>query len=229
MDNNMNNMDDMLPGEKKKSAGSIVKYIFLAIVLVILIACVIVIVNPDLLLDRKKVKEPVAYEDIPFTSTDITSMEFALDGHVLTFPLTVQELETSGYKLSEEDRTEMIEPALFMSYYVMSCSASSEFESSVFLGIVNLEAVSKRAEDGLVHSVSAKDERMVLCNGISLASNYDEVIEKMGKPDEEEEVGTTIEMSYFYEIKDGEVEVYMTFRNYDMTKMEKLMLIDISY
>lgn len=65
--------------------------------------------------ELSKEKEPVAYADIPFTTKDVSSMEFAIAGEVMTFPCTMTDLYDAGYSMNESDAKIMLgQPASLM-------------------------------------------------------------------------------------------------------------------
>ncbi len=217
--------------KKKKIAIATLMLVFVLVV----VALVWIIYNPEAFLkltgNAKKDKKVVEYSDIAFTSHDMADMEFALAGEVLTFPVTVHELEQAGYSMNSDDASRRVDGMSGMWYQTLSCSAqANEFNSRVSLSVANLEETGRFARDCVIRSISAKDAHFMLCNGISLASTYDEVISTMGEPDKYEEMGYAKELTYIYKTPDGDMEVYITFnQSSGPEKMDTLMLFDKSY
>lgn len=167
--------------------------------------------------------EEIAYEEIAFTSKDISSLEFALNGQVLTFPTTVKELESAGYTLDAPYQNEVLQGSNGIVYYSILCSARNGEGSMIRFSACNLSKESKPIEECEIENISAEDALFILCNGISLESSYEEVIAIMGEPDEYEEEGDAKKLTYM--VADG-YSLYIRYMNGNYEEMETLRLSD---
>lgn len=224
----------MKKAKKKKIVSTIC--VILVLVFVLAMAALLWIVNNletfDKLIGKaKKDKKPVEYIDIEFTTHDITGMEFALGGKVLTFPCSIGELAEAGYILDKKDGSQLLNAANDMFYNELLCNAEAEnFNSRLSLYVANLDTSPTYAKDCVIKSILAKDEHFMLCNGINLESSFDDVISTMGEPDKYEDQGYSKTLEYYYTTATGEVEIYITFSSGSGTeKMKTLMLTDKSY
>lgn len=218
--------------KKKKKIRSIIVGVII-LIFILAFAALIWIANNLETFDKmigkaKKDKKPVEYSEIAFTTNDMASMEFALNGKVVTFPLSVKELEQTGYTLTDDG---LIQGKSDLFYTVRNCSAeANDFDSHVSLSVANLNETDSFARDCVIQSIFAKDEHFILCNGISLSSTYDEVVAVMGKPDKLEDTGYSKTLEYFYDTPSGEMEVYINFSSGSgAEQMKTLMLFDKSY
>ena len=169
----------------------------------------------------KKEKDPIPYDEIDFSTDDISSLEFAVDGHVFTFPITVADLEKIGYKVKDKYKKEVIPGMNGYMYYSMSASAVSDFNSEVSFSACNLTETSKRVTECGIESIFARDEHFVLCNGITLSTSYDEVIAIMGKPTKEEEGYQSKTLTYDI---DGGFSIYIEYLHNNFDEMDTLMI-----
>lgn len=167
--------------------------------------------------------EAIAYEEIAFTSKDISSLEFALNGQVFTFPTTVKELEGAGYTLDAPYQNEVLEGSNGTIYYSVLCSARNGEGSMIRFSACNLSEESKPIKECEIENISAEDALFILCNGVSLESSYEEVIAIMGEPDEYEEEGNAKKLTYM--IADG-YSLYIRYTNGNYEEMETLRLSD---
>lgn len=227
--------DKYMKAVKRRKIISTIVIICVLLIVLALAALIWIVFNPEafdkLTGKAKKDKKPVEYSDIEFTTHDITGMEFALGGKVLTFPCSIGELAEAGYILDKKDGSQLLNAANDMFYSTFLCRAEAEkFNSSLSLSVANLDTSPTYAKDCVIKSISVDDEHFMLCNGISFASSFDEVISTMGKPDEYDEQGYSKNLEYYYMTDTGEVEVYISFSSSSGTeKMKTLMLIDKSY
>ena len=167
--------------------------------------------------------EAIPYEEIAFTSKDISSLEFALNGQVLTFPTTVKELEDAGYTLDVPYQNEVLQGSNGTVYCAVNCSARNGEGSMIRFSACNLSKESKPIEECEIENISAEDALFILCNGVSLESSYEEVIAIMGEPDEYEEEGNAKKLTYM--IADGYL-IYIRYMNGNYEVMETLQLSD---
>ncbi len=167
--------------------------------------------------------EAIAYEEIAFTSKDISSLEFALNGQVLTFPTTVKEIESVGYILDAPYQNEVLQGSNGTVYYSVNCSARNGEGSMIRFSVCNLSEESKPIEECEIENISAEDALFVLCNGVSIESSYEEVIAIMGEPDEYEEEGDAKKLTYM--VADG-YSLYIRYAKGNYEKMETLRLSD---
>ncbi len=167
--------------------------------------------------------EAMAYEEIAFTSKDISSLEFALNGQVLTFPTTVKELESAGYTLDAPYQNEVLQGSNGIVYYSILCSARNGEGSMIRFSACNLSKESKPIEECEIENISAEDALFVLCNGVSIESSYEEVTAIMGEPDEYEEEGDAKKLTYM--VADG-YSLYIRYTNGNYEEMETLRLSD---
>ena len=168
-------------------------------------------------------KATIAYEEIAFTSKDISSLEFALNGQVLMFPTTVKELEGAGYTLDVPYQNEVLQGSNGTVYCAVYCSARNGEGSMIRFSACNLSKESKPIEECEIENISAEDALFILCNGVSLESSYEEVIAIMGEPDEYEEEGNAKKLTYM--IADG-YSIYIRYMNGNYEEMETLRLSD---
>lgn len=165
----------------------------------------------------------IPYEEIAFTTSDFETLEFALNGQVLTFPVTVAEVEAAGYKLDAPYQNEVLTGAGGIGYFTMLCSARNGSGSVVKFNACNLSEESKPIAECEIEYISAEDSSFILCNGISLESSYEEVIAIMGEPAEYEEDGDTRKLTY--EIGEG-YTLYIKYVRGDFETMDTLRLSD---
>lgn len=167
--------------------------------------------------------EAITYEEIAFTSKDISSLELALNGQVLTFPTTVKEIESIGYILDAPYQNEVLQGSNGTVYYSVYCSARNGEGSMIRFSACNLSEESKPIEECEIENISAEDAMFVLCNGVSIESSYEDVIAIMGEPDEYEEDGDAKKLTYM--IADG-YSLYIRYTNGNYEEMETLRLSD---
>lgn len=187
----------------------------------IFVTTVILLLLKGGIANSDKKKEPIPYEKIDFSTNDISSLEFALDGHVLTFPLSVSDLESIGYNVKDKYKSETLPGMNGYMYYSLSASAESDFGSEVSFSACNLSETSKRVTDCDIDAIFADDEHFVLCNGVTIYTSYDEVIEIMGEPTEEEEGYES--KTLIYDI-DGGFSIYIKYWHNNFDEMETLMI-----
>lgn len=173
--------------------------------------------------NRNYEPDAIPYEEIVFTSKDISSLEFALNGQVLTFPTTVKELENIGYILDPPYEKEVLQGSNGTIYYTALCSARNDSGGVVRFNAYNLSEESKTIEECEIEYITAEDALFILCNGVSIESSYDEVIAIMGEPDEYEEDGDIKKMTY--EVKEG-YSLYIKYTNGNFEEMDTLRLSD---
>ena len=168
--------------------------------------------------------EAIPYEEIDFTTTDYKAMEFALNGQVLTFPVTVAEVEAAGYKLDEVYRSEVLPATSGITYTTILCSATSDSGHKIKYIAYNLTEESLNVLDCGIETIYAKDESFILCNGISISSSYEEVIATMGEPTEYEEDYNSKTLTYKI---DDNYSIYIKYLYGNFETMETLMIMDI--
>ena len=130
--------------------------------------------------------------DIPFTTKDVSSMEFAIAGKVMTFPCTTSDLYDAGYSMNESDAKIMLgKPASLMidgykAYETAICKMEArDFKSEFDVSVINTGTKETAAVNCPIHTIWF-DEQFMLCNAA------------MGKPDEEKEISSMKELYYEY-------------------------------
>lgn len=198
------------------------KAMLILMIFIVFVVCVgLGLLLPNMNANKKP--DTIPYEEINFTTNDVSSMEFALNGQVLTFPTSVKEIESVGYILDASYQNEVLAGSNGTIYYSLSCSARSDSGSTVKFSAYNLAEESKSITDCEIETIFAKDEQFILCNGITISSSYDEVIAVMGEPTEYEEDYNSKTLTY--EIGD-EYSIYIKYLYGNYEEMETLMLID---
>lgn len=168
--------------------------------------------------------EAIAYEEIAFTTTDFETLEFALNGQVLRFPVTVAEVEAAGYALDEVYRSEVLPATNGVTYTTIICSATSDSGCKIKYKAYNLTEESLNVLDCAIETIYAKDESFILCNGISMSSSYEEVIAAMGEPTEYEEDYNSKTLTYKI---DDDYSIYIKYSQGNFETMDTLMIMDI--
>ncbi len=121
-----------------------------------------------------------------FTTNDWKSLEFALDGKVYTWPISYAQLKADGYSVDSSIEAETLDSM----YYSFSEWAYKDGENAFFVSFKNYTDSSKVVADCDIQSVSftsGYDDvyTVVLCNGITLGTSYEDVISVMGEPTDE--------------------------------------------
>ena len=103
-------MQDLQAKKKRRVKRAIKEVIMIVIILGVIGFVVWFLTDPEASekVSLRKEKEPVAYADIPFTTKDVSSMEFAIAGKVMTFPCTTSDLYDAGYSMNESDAKIML-------------------------------------------------------------------------------------------------------------------------
>ena len=101
-------MQDLQAKKKRQVKRTIREVIMVVIILGVIGFVVWFLTDPEASekVSLRKEKAPVAYADIPFTTKDVSSMEFAIAGKVMTFPCTTSDLYDAGYSMNFADCTE---------------------------------------------------------------------------------------------------------------------------
>ena len=110
-------MQDLQAKKKRQVKRTIREVIMVVIILGVIGFVVWFLTDPEASekVSLRKEKAPVAYADIPFTTKDASSMEFAIAGKVMTFPCTMTDLYDAGYSMNESDAKIMLgQPASLM-------------------------------------------------------------------------------------------------------------------
>ncbi len=156
--------------------------------------------------------------DINFSTDDWKSLEFALDGKVYTWPLTLADVEGAGFKLDDDYKSETLES----NRYTTSVSVESEAGERFYIRFKNFTDKDKNLVDCDLYGFGFEvddyydvNPDVTLCNGVTFGMSVDEVKAIMGEPD------------YYYESEDSEIDrkemdYYVTGKSYDST-------IDLSF
>ena len=212
-------MQDMQAKKKRQVKRTIKEVIMVVIILGVIGLVVWFLTDPEVSekLSFRKEKEPVAYADIPFTMKDASSMEFAIAGKVMTFPCTMTDLYDAGYSMNDSDAKIMLgQPASLMidgyrSYEKAICKMEArDFKGEFDVSVINTSTKETAAVDCPIYTVWF-DEQFMLCNGISQASTYEEILAAMGKPDEEKEISSMKDLYYEYKTNIGTCSIIFSF------------------
>ena len=212
-------MQDMQAKKKRQVKRTIREVIMVVVILGVIGLVVWFLTDPEVSekLSFRKEKEPVAYADIPFTTKDVSSMEFAIAGKVMTFPCTMTDLYDAGYSMNDSDAKIMLgQPASLMidgykSYETAICKMEArDFKGEFDVSVINTSTKETAAVDCPIYTVWF-DEQFMLCNGISQASTYEEILAAMGKPDEEKEISSMKDLYYEYKTNIGTCSIIFSF------------------
>lgn len=210
-------MQDLQAKKKRHVKHTIREVIMIVIILGVIGLVVWLLTDPEASekLSFRKEKEAVAYADIPFTTKDVSSMEFAIAGKVMTFPCTTTDLYDAGYSMNDRDAKIMLgQPTSLMidgykSYETAICKMEArDFKGEFDVLVINTRTVETVAAECPIYTIWF-DEQFMLCNGISQTSTYEEILAAMGKPDEEKEIGSMKDLYYEY----GTCTIIFSFRD----------------
>jgi len=125
---------------------------------------------------------PVDVSGLAFTTSDWTSLEFAIDGQVISWPLTYNDVVALGYSIDSSSEGETLES----NHYTTSISAKGSNDERIYVRFKNFTDSDKTAKDcdimGLSFDVDDCGKNIVLCNGITFGMTYDQVKGIMGEP-----------------------------------------------
>lgn len=210
-----------LQAKKKRRVKSTIKEVIMVVIILGVIGFVVwFLTDPEASekVSLRKEKEPVAYADIPFTTKDVSSMEFAIAGKVTTFPCTTTDLYDAGYSMNESDAKIMLgKPASLMidgykAYETAICKMEArDFKGEFDVSVINTGTKETAAVNCPIQTIWS-DEQFMLCNGLSQASTYEEILAAMGKPDEEKEISSMKDLYYEYKTNIGTCTIIFSFR-----------------
>lgn len=199
-------MQDLQAKKKRRVKRAIKEVIMIVVILGVIGFVVWFLTDPEASekVSLRKEKAPVAYADIPFTTKDVSSMEFAIAGKVMTFPCTMTDLYDAGYSMNDSDaKIRLGKPASLMidgyrSYETAICKMEArDFKGEFDVLVINTSTIETVAAECPIYTIWF-DEQFMLCNGISQASTYEEILAAMGKPNEEKEISSMKELYYEY-------------------------------
>ena len=139
-------MQDLQAKKKRQVKRTIREVIMVVIILGVIGFVVWFLTDPEASekVSLRKEKAPVAYADIPFTTKDVSSMEFAIAGKVMTFPCTTSDLYDAGYSMNESDAKIMLgKPTSLMidgykAYETAICKMEArDFKSEFDVSVIN--------------------------------------------------------------------------------------------
>lgn len=156
-------------------------------------------------------KKDTVQTDFAFSSNDWKTLEFALDGEIHTFPMTLADVEEAGFNIDEEYKSETLESNMYTTSVVAENSEGERF----YIRFKNFTDADKELKDCDIYGFNFEidDYRDVnpdvtICNGITFGMTVDEVKALMGEPD------------YYYEsdntdLDRKELDYYVTGKSYD--------------
>ena len=139
-------MQDLQAKKKRRVKRAIKEVIMIVVILGVIGFVVWFLTDPEASekVSLRKEKAPVAYADIPFTTKDASSMEFAIAGKVMTFPCTTTDLYDAGYSMNESDAKIMLgKPASLMidgykAYETAICKMEArDFKGEFDVSVIN--------------------------------------------------------------------------------------------
>lgn len=156
-------------------------------------------------------KKDAPKTDYAFSTNDWKTLEFALDGEIYTFPMTLADIEAAGFTIDEEYKSETLES----NRYTTSVTAENAAGERFYVRFKNFTDTDKELKDCDIYGFSFEvdDYRDVnpdvtICNGVTFGMTVDEVKALMGEPD------------YYYEsdstdLDRKELDYYVTGKSYD--------------
>lgn len=214
-------MQDLQAKKKRRVKRAIKEVIMVVVILGVIGFVVWFLTDPEApeKVSLRKEKAPVAYADIPFTTKDVSSMEFAIAGKVMTFPCTTSDLYDAGYSMNDSDAKIMLgKPTSLMiggykAYETAICKMEArDFKGEFDVSVINTGTKETAAVNCPIQTIWF-DEQFMLCNGISQASTYEEILAAMGKPNEEKEISSMKDLYYEYETNIGTCTIIFSFRD----------------
>lgn len=156
-------------------------------------------------------KEDTPKTDYAFSTDDWKTLEFALDGEIYTFPITLADIEAAGFTIDEEYKSETLESNM----YTTSVTAENAAGERFYVRFKNFTDTDKELKDCDIYGFSFEvdDYRDVnpdvtICNGVTFGMTIDEVKALMGEPDYYYESDST-------EYDRKELDYYVTGKSYD--------------
>lgn len=155
-----------------------------------------------------------------FTTDDWSSFQFAINNKVYTWPVTYSELTADGYVIEEDKEVDYDNPEEFVSrFHTMYHKNNSDIwfsanfkegtpdnhgTSDYYVECLSVFATNTEPQDGFV-----------LCNGVKIGMNYDEVVALMGFEVDKDlyDGGSGDRFDVRYENEDGTRVLKMTFED----------------
>ena len=162
-----------------------------------------------------------------FTTSDWKSLELAIDGKVYSWPITYAQLKEAGYSVDSNTEHDILES----NYYTLSSSAEKDGERAFYIRFKNYTDTDKTIAECDILGFSFDtpwdgefNYSMVLCNGITLGTSFEDVMAVMGTPTDEY-VSEDSEYGYrtaTYEVNDAIYanKIQFTFENGVVDKID---------
>lgn len=146
-----------------------------------------------------------------FSTDDWKSLEFSLDGNVISFPITYAEVKALGFSIDSESENETLEA----NHYTTSIPAENAAGEEIYIRFKNFTDGDKLIKDCDIYGFGIEEvgyrdvnPTFTLCNGISFGVSVEDIKAVMGEPD------------YLYESDDKtrySLEYYVTGKSYENT------------
>lgn len=140
--------------------------------------------NPTEESETEEERTPEAVE-LEFSSSDWTTLEFALDGTIYAFPLTYSDVKAAGFAIDEEYESTLLESY----YYTMSTYAQNSENERFYVRFKNFTDEDKEIKDCDIYGFGFEMDEyrdvnpdVTLCNGVTFGMTLEEVKEIMGEP-----------------------------------------------